>query len=204
MRILALLLILLLSISFASATTSQYATIKVVIINRPPEISTISISPNEAYYDSTLTCNATIDDELPDKVTLNYNWYKNNKLLQEKSKTLTGVNENDVIKCEATPTDVEGAIGKTKSAETTILKSPVRVKLVKPILSAVGIQVSVKDLKEGTSISAVTGMVTGYRKNSSITLIFLLGIFALILIGLNLFGFVMAFKRKKVKSPTRD
>jgi hypothetical protein len=178
------------------AATIQYGEIRLTVENRPPRILSLIINPPEAYYDSVLKCDAIIDDEKPGTVDLKYKWYKNDVLLENDKSTLTGLKDNDKIRCEGTPTDENGALGETKSAETNILSSPVRVKIIKPILNAAGIAVSARDLVENTGVAAITGMVTGNKQGSGITLLFLLGIFALILVGLNLVGVIIYLKRR--------
>ncbi len=202
------LLILLLSLiavfEIAIAEQVQYAKINIEVINRPPSIKSLSILPDEPYYDSVLECNAIVDDEQPKEVSFEYTWYKNDVLLEDKTGKLDNLNDNDRIKCEALPIDKYGEKGETKIAEITILPSPIRVKIIKPILNIAGVKINAKELKESTEMSAITGMVTGSNGNSQITLFFLLGIFAVILIILNLFGLIMAAKRKKLKSPKEE
>ena len=202
------LLILLLSLivlsEIATAEQVQYAKINIEVINRPPNIKSLFILPDEPYYDSVLECNAIVDDEQPREVSFEYKWYKNDVLLEEKTGKLAKLNDNDRIKCEALPIDKYGEKGEIKTAEITILPSPIRVKIIKPILNMAGVKINAKELKESTEMSAITGMVTGSNGNSQITLFFLLGIFAVILIILNLFGLIMAAKRKKIKSPKEE
>ncbi len=202
MKKLLLLLILLFSLNIVIAESVQYGKVKLTVVNRAPRITSLNILPEEPYYDSMLECNAIVEDESPETVTFVYKWYKNNVLLEETSKYLTDIIDNDNIRCSVTPTDKYDEIGNTETAQTTILESPVRVKVIKPVLNIVGIQVSAKDLKQSTSMQAITGMVTGTNSSSDITVVFLLGIFVIILVGLNLTGFVIHLRRKKsVKSP---
>ena len=196
MRKYILLLILLLYLQLVAAPSKDYAEIKLEVINRPPVIKSIQILPEHPHYDSILECFTEIDDENPETLTYEYEWYKNNVLLEEKSNTLSGVSDNDVIKCSVTLTDDYSEKSKTETAETIIIVSPLRVKIIKPVLSMVGIDISANDLKESTSMAAVTGMVTGQRETSGITLIFVLGIFMFILILINAIGLAIRFRRK--------
>ena len=203
MRKYILLLILLLSLQLVTAASVQYGEIKLYVQNRPPIIKTIEILPEEPHYDSILECFTEIDDEDPETVSFEYVWYKNDVLLEEKSSTLSGVNDNDLVKCSVTLTDDLGEVGKTKTAETIILTSPVRVRIIKPVLNMVGIEISAKEVKESTSMNAITGMVTGQRETSGVTLIFVLGIFIFILILINAVGLTIRINRK-IKSPKQD
>ncbi len=203
MRKLAVLLILLLILNFTMASDVQYGKINLTVVNRPPSINSLSILPEQPYYDSVLECKAVIDDETPEKVSLEYKWYSNGVLLEASTGELIGMKDNNLIRCEATPTDTEGEKGETKIAEIKILESPARVKIIKPLMNMAGINVSVQELKEETAMSALTGMVTGRTNYSNIAVLFFLSIFALILIGLNMFGLVIG-KRKKPKSPKQD
>ena len=197
MRKFALLLILLIVSQISLAATVQYANISVTVLNRPPEIMSITILPEEAYYDSVLECVAEVSDEVPEKVSLEYRWHKNGELLGEEGKKLKDVKDNDEIRCEATPIDMHGEKGEMKSAEIKIFPMPVGIKVIKPVLNFVGVETSARELQQSISMNAVTGMVTGGGAgNSGITVLFLLGIFAIILIGINIAGLVIAMKRK--------
>ena len=204
MRKYILLLILLLSLQLVTAATVQYGEIKLFVQNRPPIIKTIEILPEEPHYDSILECFTEIDDEDPETVSFEYVWYKNDVLLNEQSSTLSDVTDDDVIKCSVTLTDDLGLEGDTKTAETIILASPIRVRIIKPVLNMAGIEISAKDIKESTSMNAITGMVTGQRETSGITLIFVLGIFMFILVLINAVGLTISIGRKRFKSPKQD
>ena len=203
MRKYILLLILLLSLQLVTAATVQYGEIKLFVQNRPPIIKTINILPDEPHYDSVLECFTEIDDENPETVSFEYVWYKNNVLLNEKSNQLSDVNDNDLVKCSVTLTDDLGVVSEKKTAETIILTSPIRVRIIKPVLNMAGIAISAKEVKESTSMNAITGMVTGQRETSGVTLIFVLGIFIFILILINAVGLTIRINRK-IKSPKQD
>jgi hypothetical protein len=198
MRILLVLLILLSAPVAGQGTSVQYGTIKLTIENRPPVITSLTILPSEPYFDSVLECVAEIEDETPDTVAVDYKWYKNGILQDVTSGKFQG-QDNDEITCIATPTDALGLTGESKAADTKILPSPFHVKIMKPALGIMGIDANAEELTKGTSMSAVTGMVVG-RGSSEITLVFLLGIFALILVLLNS---ILLFSRKKIRYPTQ-
>ena len=92
MRKYILLIILLLSLQLGSAATVQYGEIKLTVENRPPVIKIVEILPEEPHYDSILECFTEIDDETPETVVYEYEWYKNDVLLEEKSGKLSKVN----------------------------------------------------------------------------------------------------------------
>ncbi len=200
MRKYIILLILLLSLQLVTAASVQYGEIKLYVQNRPPIIKTIKILPEEPYYDSVLECFIEIDDENPETLTYEYEWYKNDLLIDEKSNKLANVDDNDVVRCLVVVTDDFGESSEKKTAQTVILESPVRVRLIKPVLNMAGIDITAKEIKESTSMNAVTGMVTGNRETSPITLFFTLGIFLFILILINAIGLTIRYTRK-IKSP---
>lgn len=197
MRKVALLLILL--IPCVLADNVQYAEIRFEVINRPPRITKLSFIPEDPYYDAILKCSPEIDDESPDTVSYFYSWYVNGNLVKQNSAFLADFSDNDIIRCESTPVDKHGEMGETKIIEVRILPSPVRVKFLKPVLNTVGVDVSAKELGVSTSMSAVTGMVTG-QGGSSITVFFFLAILLLIILALNLTGLLI----RKIRSPTQD
>ncbi len=129
MRKYIILLILLLSLQLVTAASVQYGEIKLTVLNRPPIIKTINILPEEPHYDSILECFTEINDETPETVVYEYEWYKNDVLLEEKSGKLSNVNDNDIIKCSVTLTDDLGETSGKKTAETIILESPLRVRI---------------------------------------------------------------------------
>ena len=110
---------------------------------------------------------------------------RNNVLLEDKTKTFSGFNDNDNITCIATPNDIYGAKGEAKKAQTMISESSITVRIMKPLLNIVGVNANAKQLNSGTNLNAITGMVTGQNEDSGITLIFLLGIFLIILGAIN-------------------
>lgn len=203
MRKYILLLILLLSLQLVTAASVQYGEIKLTVLNRPPIIKTIKILPEEPHYDSVLECFTEVNDETPETIVYEYEWYKDDILLEEKSNTLAEVHDNDIIRCSVILIDDFGESSKKKTAETIILTSPVRVRIIKPVLNLAGIEISAKEVKESTSMNAITGMVTGQRETSGITLIFVLGIFMFILVLINTVGLTIRIKRK-IKSPKQD
>jgi len=177
------------------ATNIQYGKITIQITNQPPVITNLTILPEKPYYDSKLTCRAVIMDESASTVRIEYRWYKNGELIGKNEALNQNLNDYDEIICAATPIDWEDLRGKTVNVSTVIQATPARVKLVKPILNMIGIKVSAKTLSEATSMSAVTGMATGARDSSGLTLLFLLTIIIVILIGLNLAAILLRIKR---------
>ncbi len=203
MRKYVLLLMLLLTLNISLASTVHYGEVRIRVVNKPPTITKINILPEEPYYDDVLQCHIEVDDESPETVSFDYKWYVNKKLQNRKGSTFFIFDETDNITCIATPTDQHDLQGRTKKAITKINTAPIHVKALKPTLNLAGIQVSAKEITESTSMGTITGMVTGEREGSNITLVFMLTVFTLILISINLFGLVITLKRKS-KSPKQD
>jgi hypothetical protein len=202
MRKFVFLIMLLLCLNYVYASSKAYATIEIKVINRAPEISSLAFVPNEAYYDSTLECLPVIKDETPDTVKVDYMWYKNGILMENEGNKFSGFEDNDEITCEAIPIDSYGLKGEMKSVKTKILQSNIQVRILKPMLNTAGIGVNAKELQENTNIGAITGMVTGKNTgaNSGLTLLFLLVLFAILLTGINIFGVLMHYSKKKKQS----
>jgi len=200
MRKYLVLIILLFSLQIVTAASVQFGEIKLTVENRAPELKSLQILPEEPHYDSILECNPDVWDETPDTLTYTYEWYKNDIKLEETSSTITEIKDNDIIRCTLFVVDSFGESSEKKTAEIIILESPIRVRIIKPILTMAGIEITAKEIKESTNMNAITGMVSGERETSDITLIFVLGIFMFLLILINAIGLTIRFKRK-IKSP---
>jgi len=115
------------------------------IKNRPPHIKDLYFVPEVVYPDTILECMVDINDEKPDLVELQFNWYVNGNLQKDKNYFFTGFEEEDEVICEIIPTDEENVVGETKSISIVISKKPL--------------------------LTTITGFVVGtYGKNPTITL----------------------------------
>lgn len=127
-KISLLLTVLTLYSSFAAANSinvvSDKGTITLKIVNRPPVITNVHLSPDTAFEDTRLECIPIINDENPAEVKLAYRWYVGNVLVETNSNELTGFKAEDLVKCEITPTDNENVSGETKNASIFINKKP--------------------------------------------------------------------------------
>ncbi|MAA80070.1 MAG: hypothetical protein CL916_12515 [Deltaproteobacteria bacterium] len=94
----------------------------IIISNTPPQISTVTISPNSGVFnDSMLTCAATATD--PDEIlTPTYEWSINGSIIANGANINLGtqsVNANTLIDCTATVEDDEGESAVGSASVTT-------------------------------------------------------------------------------------
>lgn len=159
-----LLVFLILGINSVSAEKKQvkaYAYVTLTILNRPPAITSLIVTPQEAYEDSILDCKAVISDEVPEKVILHYKWYKNGVLLDEKSNNLAGFKADDKITCSAIPEDDEHAFGEEKIAEITIKSTPTTTRVIQTFVNTLGARANTEKTVElqNQGLTAITGYV---------------------------------------------
>ena len=87
-------------------TTGPYVEESITISNSPPEIGSMSISPNNPSTQDTISCSATGTDADGDPTTISYSWLINSSPVSGTSSSLSGPFVNgDVITCRATPND---------------------------------------------------------------------------------------------------
>lgn len=130
-KISSLLIVLILYSVFVTAGSvsptdiaSDTGIITLTIVNRPPVITNLHLSPDTAFEDTILECIPIINDERTDEVKLIYKWYINNVFVETSGSSLAGFDKNDLVRCEVTPIDNEGVFGGTKSVSITINKKP--------------------------------------------------------------------------------
>ncbi len=105
-------------------TASDTGIITLTIVNRPPVIINLHLSPDTAFEDTLVECIPGINDEREDEVKLIYKWYVNDVFVGTSGNSLAGFDKNDLVRCEVTPMDNEGVFGETKSMSITISKKP--------------------------------------------------------------------------------
>ena len=195
-KFISLLIIFILSATLVSAESAVSGKVTIKIINRPPDISKIWITPDPAYPDSRIQCNTEASDELPDKVSYTYSWYRNDVLLPQKTPSIENMEADDEIRCEAVPLDIEGKAGEMKSASVKIQDMPLQVKLIKPALNTLGIKASTQDILKTASFSSITGNVVGAGSHGSSSILLML-IFIMVIVNINLIARIHA-KNKPV------
>jgi len=120
--------------------TSMTATLTVVGAdpNNPPEVSSVTLSPDPVFTNDVISVSATTSDADGDSVTLSYAWLLDGNYLSETGNTLDGsswFDKGDVIQVEVTPNDGD-VNGNTSTSNTiTISNTP-------PIFSAITISPS--------------------------------------------------------------
>ena len=87
--------------------TGTPVTDQLTVTNSPPTLSAVTISPNPAFGDDTLTCipGATTDPDGTVSFTYTWNWTVNGSPLGHNSATLTGPTHFQTVTCTATPND---------------------------------------------------------------------------------------------------
>jgi len=189
-----LIIILLLSVSIAYAGQGK-AIVKMNITNMPPEIINITIIPETPYPDSEIICNATFIDEDIDKVSLQTEWYKNNKLIENINNA--EFKAGDEIKCKITPNDL--AQNGTSMETSVIIQEPkVSSIILKNTLNFLGSETSLEEIstQQKQGLASVTGFVVaeGAKNKSTFSLIGILFILAIVNINL-----ILRRKRKVYK-----
>lgn len=110
-----------------AATDSDSAT--VIVQNTPPQVSNVSITPQNPLNDQTVTCTATVVDPENDPVTTTYEWQDSSGAVLASGATIdfsqTSVMPSDVVTCVVSATDPSNATGVGQSAVTIANRSPV-------------------------------------------------------------------------------
>ena len=187
--IIILVFVLLVQIVNAQTKATAKGYVSITIINNPPQITSISFSPEIAYQDSIIECNPTIIDEVPDEVKVEYKWYKNSIMLDANTKTISGFEEDDYITCEATPIDVANQKGNTLTKTIQIQKTPLTTKAAMFMMNSLGVKAKTQDTiaLQQQGLTAITGYVVS-EMNTSVALmpILLFLVLLLVLININL------------------
>ncbi len=105
-----------------SSVTSAVAT----VVNTVPEISSVSLSPGEAYTNDTITASVTTTDVDGDTVTVDYLWTVDGGALSETSSSLSGVDsfsKHELIQVTVTPNDGEDDGASVASSTLGILNT---------------------------------------------------------------------------------
>ena len=100
-----------------------------IIANRAPAITSLTITPNPAYTNDSLTANVATSDADGDQVTVAYQWYKNGSPISGQTSLILPHSQfvkNDVIKVRVTPSDPYIS-GNWQEATVTISNSPPNV-----------------------------------------------------------------------------
>ncbi len=78
----------------------------ITISNAPPEVVSVSISPNSPSTQDTLTCSATTSDPDGDTVTVSYQWLVDGNPQSSTTDTLSGpFQQGNEVTCRVTPND---------------------------------------------------------------------------------------------------
>jgi hypothetical protein len=197
MRKVASILIFLLMISQISASVVVYGTIKINVMNRPPRIVSLKIIPETAYYDSTISCIPSIDDETPETVSMDYTWKINSVKQENRKNSLSEFDENDTVECTALATDETGLISEPVTSKIIIYPAPANIVFVKSLVSLAGFKSETSEIVAGANL--ITGMVAG-NKSGGLDLLPLIVLTAVMLL-MNIF---LLSKIRKVKFPKQD
>ena len=89
-------------------TSPSIRSSSITIQNTPPNISSISISPTEAYTTDSLVCEAIAEADLDqDTTSITYEWFVNNQLITNSTNTFDSslFQKGDSVLCAATVSD---------------------------------------------------------------------------------------------------
>ena len=97
------------------------------IVNTPPQVTSVALTPSEVYTNDTLTATVSTSDDDSDVVTVSYAWYVDGSLVGETGSSLSGVTYFDKgqdVYVEAMPNDgtEDGAV--VASGTVTVLNTP--------------------------------------------------------------------------------
>ncbi len=190
MKKFASLILFFLFVWSVAAGNIDKGTIKIEIINMPPEITDIKISPADPYPDEEIECMVEVNDESPQTSEIFYKWFVNGLQVENAESKYFGVEEGDSVACTAIAQDREGLLSEPVKSIVTVSKVPVRTKMIKPVLALVGSSTNIREITSKTRMSEVTGMVTG--SSAAGNLFLMLIVFGLIILNVNLFGRVVA------------
>lgn len=113
------------------------APLNVTVVNAAPNITSIDVTPDTPYTNSTMTCTITTEDFNNDAVTIHYRWFNNNTGVQQQlafvGSTLDGSNftSSNNITCQGTPDDV--------TVNGTSLNSSEFIENLAPVMASVEI-----------------------------------------------------------------
>ena len=96
----------------------------ITIRNSPPVVNSVSISPDPAFTDDTLSCSATVSDADDDEVALSYAWFVEGAAAgNEPILPPDAFSRDQTVSCEVTPFDGSEA-GEPAQATIIISNSP--------------------------------------------------------------------------------
>jgi len=97
------------------------------IVNTPPQVTSVSLSPSAVYTNDTLTATVTTSDDDADTVTVSYAWFVDGTLVAETGSSLSGATYFDKgqdVYVEATPNDGTEDGATVSSGTVNVLNSP--------------------------------------------------------------------------------
>lgn len=199
MRFTLLFLAFLLLVADVSAFTAT-GYLRLEIINLPPEVGALALSPETIYPDTILSCEGTVIDEQPDAASLDYHWERNGLIAQESGNRYGGLLEpGDTIACAAIATDRHGAQSSEVMLQATVQEPPKEIVQLQQALQALGRPVDTEEAiaLRAEGLGAITGHVVGVE-GSQASWIGLLAVVAVILVLLNV-RLIMLGRIRKTK-----
>jgi hypothetical protein len=112
-----------------SSVTSEVAT----VVNTPPAITAVSLSPGELYTDGTLSAAVSSSDVDGDTVTIDYLWTVDGGAVSETASSLAGADwfsKHELIQVTVTPNDGEVDGTAVSSSTVTVLNTAPEAPLV--------------------------------------------------------------------------
>ena len=112
-------------------TNGPFVESSVTLINTPPTMSSISVSPTSPTTQDNVTCSYSGSDVDPsDNLTYVIEWIVNNTLVSGSTDTLLGPLQGDVVTCRVTPNDGATSEPSLRPAQPLSIQHPYTVSFI--------------------------------------------------------------------------
>lgn len=118
--------------SAAAATSTATAVVTLQIINAPPYLASLTITPEEPLMHETIACTAEIRDEHPEQNSLDIVWLYEGELLSTGEQLILADHNlapGDAITCIARARDEEGSRSNALTATAVLTESTLTERL---------------------------------------------------------------------------
>ena len=191
MRALAFLACVLLLLPVVSAeTSSAVAIVRFEVLNAPPALLSLAISPDDAAPYHTLSCTGEIRDNEPDGLSLRVSWLRGSELLSIEQAFVPadyGLVAGDEVTCEAFAVDAHGAASSARSASIVLREGRQPAALLHNTLTFLGVSGRGAVAAADAGMIRVTGFVAGGAAGAEGIMLYGL-LAALVLVNLALLG----------------
>jgi len=160
-----IIVLLILSGYAYAATDTVSAKVTLEIMNAPPYLAALALTPEQPTAYDAVACLAEVRDNEPETVVVEMGWYSGERFLSDEMYLVPvefDVFGGDELTCEATAIDKEGVKSKTLSTSITLAESELREILIYHTGMLVGIEPELPILLPVVEGSAGMGTVTGF------------------------------------------